>query len=1393
VLDQLLGASPALAAVREELARVLARPAAPLKRLPPVLIQGETGTGKGLVAHLVHQMGPRADAAFVDVNCAAIPDTLLEAELFGFERGAFTDARQSKAGLLQVAHRGTIFLDEIGLMPEVLQAKLLKALEDRAVRRLGGTRAEPADAWVLAATSEDLVAAIGTRRFREDLYHRLAVVTVQLPPLRDRGTDVLLLARHYLDRACSEYGLAARNLSSDAEAALMAYAWPGNVRELANLMERVALVSEGDQIKADALRLPRAPRIPAASRTGESVDEQIARLERGRIEEALRAEGGNISRTAARLGLPRNTLRYRMERHGLLDADASSARRKPEASGQAAPVQWRRTRVTILQAQLDDEVTGPGHERGLALEELATKIGGFGGRIIEMGASFVRFAFGLDIVEDAPRHAAHAAFAVQRAASAARSSRAPVTVRIALHTEEMPVGRLEDRVELDADARRTTQGVLDHLLAMTSREPIVVSAATKPFLERGFDLEPVSHDVLCWRVRGLLDGDRHASPLVSRTREIALLEDLLSQVEDGRGQAVLLAGDAGIGKTRLLQELHRRTRGRAAWYQGSAVSFGSSLPLHPLVDLLKDVFSIRVSDADEVIGERIDQTTGAFGEPLRGSIGFLRSLLSIEAGDPSLARLDPKLRRAGIFEAIGQLLHGLAGVRPVIVVLEDVHWMDQATGEFLALMVESLASSRILLCLTHRTGYTLPFAPAAIGTQLTLSPVAPADSAAMGCAILGAHSLSADLRQFIDRKTEGNPFFVEEVLRSLQERGLIVRRGEEAGLVQPTGKVDVPDTIRDVLHGRMGRLDRASRDLLRVAAVIGREFPRRVLERVVDDAALEDRLRALRSADLIQNARVWPEVVYAFKHVVTQEVAYAAESEDQRRAEHARIGDAMEQVYADRLAEHVGVLAHHFTQAQRWDKALEYLLAAAQQAESNYATREALALYDEARRAAEQMSGGGGVPATIMRIHAAKARLYFVTSEFQRSVAEGERILPLARLTGNRALEAEALAIIAWASTWGRDLDGAIRFSKEAIAVGEAAGALAVQGRAHFTIGFVRGVTGVLDESRVALDRAVEISNAAGDAFTRSLSLSGAGLLRNWTGDYGEASRLQNEGRRVALESRQLFPLLFSCFLRGLTFTGKGDYDEALASWSEGLSFAERVGDEAIHHRLLNCFGWLYADLGDLDYAEELNATSARVGRRREDPGTQPNAELNLAEIFAARGELERAQDQYDGVFRYWADPGGSLWMRYRYSIRMFYGMGQLALERRDLTTARSHCAECLGLATRSGSRKNLVKAWRLAGQIAQAERAWDTAEGHLRTSLDLAVALGNPVQRWKSEMALGQFLHNLRRPDEARDAFERAFAVMQHVREGLRAERLRSALEKNTDLRWLQSLLAHT
>src|SRR5215472_16369986 len=187
-LAELLGRSPRIVALREQINRVLGRQADAARRSPPILLLGETGTGKGLIAATIHRAGIRARGPFVDVNCAAIPETLLEAELFGFERGAFTGARESKPGLFQEAHRGTLFLDEVGLLPEAQQAKLLTVVEEGAVRRLGRTKSEAVDTWILSASSEDLHGAVREHRFREDLYHRLAVVTLSLPPLRERGS-----------------------------------------------------------------------------------------------------------------------------------------------------------------------------------------------------------------------------------------------------------------------------------------------------------------------------------------------------------------------------------------------------------------------------------------------------------------------------------------------------------------------------------------------------------------------------------------------------------------------------------------------------------------------------------------------------------------------------------------------------------------------------------------------------------------------------------------------------------------------------------------------------------------------------------------------------------------------------------------------------------------------------------------------------------------------------------------------------------------------------------------------------------------------------------------------------------------------------------------------------
>jgi DNA-binding NtrC family response regulator/tetratricopeptide (TPR) repeat protein len=1387
-LDSLLGEHSEIVAIRTQIERLFQRQAEPARRLPPILIEGETGTGKGLLAAAIHHSGPRARAPFVDVNCAAIPETLLESELFGFERGAFTGAQQAKVGLLQAAHGGTIFLDEIGLMPEAMQAKLLKVIEERSVRRLGSTRSEPVDVSVIAAANIDLKAAIRSRRFREDLYHRLAVVTFRLPALRERGNDLLLLAEHFLNQACSDYGVPAKHLSSDMAQALKAHSWPGNVRELGNAMERIALLSDSNVVTANdfrSLHLKSTEWHPPTLAEPESLDDRVAALERAQMEEALEETDWNISHAATRLGLARNTFRYRMAKHGLaprrssprprsrpVPVAAADATRPKTAEPDAPGVRWERRRITFLQVTIAaDNGETPGSDSSRMMEEFLGKTVTFGAKIGELRATRLTSFFGLEPAEDAPRRAVHMAMTVQNVARrAGQVSGTRPAVIVAIHTFQCLVGRLRDAVEIDSSGRREVQAVLDRLTSIATPNSIAVSHVTASFLGSRFNLEPLDGSGAgerAFRVLGLVEEDHAAAPFVGRRRELGLLEERFKRAESSQGQLVLLLGEAGIGKSRLLREFRRVLGESAMWTEGRAVSFGQSMPFYPLIDMLRHTFSIEDGDADPEIIAKIEAGLLASGERFRAALPFLQYLLVALPADSAVWTMDPKLRRAQIFDALRQFLVGIAEARPHVIVVEDVHWMDQATGEFLALLADALAAHNILVILTCRPGFSVGLEERTFHTRLALPALSGAESAQIAAALLESAELPEELRALIDRKAEGNPFFVEEITRSLLETKIIVRRADGVTLSRQLKAIDIPDTIEDVVLTRLERLDEEARRLLQSASVIGREFPRRLLDRLESSQRTPELLRELKATEFIYEKMI-PESAYTFKHALIHEVTYNSMGEAQRRELHRRTGDLVEEIYADRLSEQYGVLAYHFSRAADWEKALEYLIKAAQQAALSFATLEALNLYDEALNAARSIGDGIGDPSTLIGIHQAKAALYFVTSQFDRSRAEAEQVLPLARLTSNSLKESEALAAIAWAATWSRDLDGAIDYATKALQVAEPAGATAVQARAHFTIGWVRAVTGVTHEGHLSLQKAIRLSEAAGDAVHRSLAIGAVGLIENWRGDYQQAAKLQTEALAIARERNLLVPLLFNLFLRGMTLTAKGDYDDALSMFQEGLALSQHVGDEAIHHRLLNCLGWLYSETGDLDRAQVLNEQSAQIGRRRNDPGTRPNAEVNLGELYMARGDLASAEEIFEGVHRYWLDPSTSQWMRFRYSIRLFCNMGELALAQGDIAKAKAMNALCFEGASRSDSRKNLVKAHRLEGEIARVRKEWQEAEYHLAQALDLARTIGNPPQLWKTHEAFGRLFEESGRHELASKAFNAARQVIDKVESSL-------------------------
>jgi DNA-binding NtrC family response regulator len=322
----IIGESAEAERLRSLVARIGRMTAAPGAPAPTVLLLGETGSGKGHVARALHAASRRGNGPFIEVNCTALPDNLFEAELFGYEKGAFTDAKTARAGLFETADGGTLFLDEIGHISGALQSKFLNVIEEKVVRRVGATAARRVDVQIIAATNRDIEVAVRLGEFREDLFQRLSVAVIRIPPLRERAGDAVLLGRGLLTDLCRRYGVPPRTLSIDAEAAIAHYPWPGNVRELANTMERVVLFSDRDSVGVEELGI--APGATASARvalvpSGEvQIDFPEGGLSLETVEKALlllalEKASGNVSAAARLLGITRDTLRYRMEKFGL--------------------------------------------------------------------------------------------------------------------------------------------------------------------------------------------------------------------------------------------------------------------------------------------------------------------------------------------------------------------------------------------------------------------------------------------------------------------------------------------------------------------------------------------------------------------------------------------------------------------------------------------------------------------------------------------------------------------------------------------------------------------------------------------------------------------------------------------------------------------------------------------------------------------------------------------------------------------------------------------------------------------------------------------------------------------------------------------------------------------
>ena len=756
-------------------------------------------------------------------------------------------------------------------------------------------------------------------------------------------------------------------------------------------------------------------------------------------------------------------------------------------------------------------------------------------------------------------------------------------------------------IQLTGDTLRLVEGLVD----VAPLGEVQVKGLTEPV--RVFELSELG------KARTRLEAIRieELTPFVGRARDLAELEERLGEAEAGHGQVVTLVGDAGIGKSRLVMEFRRRIGDRAVWLEGRCISFGQSMAYHPLIDMLRRNFRIDDRDAATTIREKVADGVARVGEDLEPTLGYLHYLLGAASPEDPIHRMDPRLRRGELFEALRQLLLRAADLKPQVLVFEDLHWSDTATKAFLDTLLDSVPRSRVLFLLTLRTGYPAPVGERTYVTRLALQSFSEAESAELAGAVLTSADLPEALRALVLGKAEGNPFFVEEVIKSLRETGTIRREGGQWVLGESLERIVVPDTIHGVLASRIDRLEDEPKRTLQLASVIGREFTQRLLDRIADiRGSTSEALRVLQGIKLIYEKTLHPELAYMFKHALTHEVAYGSLLAEQRRVLHRSVGDAIEELYADRLAKNFAVLGYHFGRAEDWPKAADYFEKAADHAAASFAAHDAIELCDQAIEALVQ-SGQEGIASKEGALHEKKASLFILVGDFDRAHAENEKAADIAHQLANPLGEGSALAGMAFASLYGHKFERSLSESRRVTEIARAVGSEELIAVGQFTTGFVQTVTGHLLEARTNLGQAHERSRSAGAAFHQSSSAAMLSVLDRWQDNYYASVSMATEAVGIARAHNFSFPLAMALFTLGPPLVSRGNYEAGLAAFSEGLAIAEKLGNDVLRNRFLNSLGWLHAECGDFENAILFNEKGVSASRDQGDPETIANCELN--------------------------------------------------------------------------------------------------------------------------------------------------------------------------------------
>ncbi len=982
-----------------------------------------------------------------------------------------------------------------------------------------------------------------------------------------------------------------------------------------------------------------------------------------------------------------------------------------------ADLAGERKQVTVLFADLKGSMElladrDPEEARRLldpVLERMMEAVHRYEGTVNQVMGDGIMALFGAPLAhEDHAVRACYSAIRMQEtvgayAAELLHNQGIDVQIRVGLNSGEVVVRSIGSDLHMDYTAVGQTTHLAARMEQLARPGTSLITAHTLRLAEGFIEVKPhgpvpvkgLADPVEIFEVMGAgqvrsrmqASAARGLSPFVGRDVEIDRLRQALERARAGHGQVVALVGEPGVGKSRLFWEFTHSHRAQG-WLMGevAAMSYGKLTPYLPVVK--------------KVTGKLL-----TLDETLRPALPAFLTLLDVPTDDPEWPGPDSPLRRQRILDALKRLLLRESQVQPLLLVFEDLHWIDSETQAFLDSLVESLHTARILLLVGYRPEYQHGWSSRSHYTQLRLDPLPPATADELLRGIVGEHESLPPVKRLLVERTEGNPFFLEECVRTLVETQVLVGERGELRLVKPLTTIQVPATVQAVIASRIDRLGPEEKRLLQAAAVIGKDVPFTLLAATVEvpEETLRARLTRLQQAEFLFETGLFPDLEYSFTHALTHGVAYGSLLQARRRTLHARILATVEELYPERRAEQPEVLADHAFRGEVWGKAVAYLRQAGAKAAARSANREAVALLEQAMTALKNLPEGRETSEQAIDVRLELRPPLLQLGELQKALALSQQAENMAKLIGDEGRLARVYTYLINYHYLKGEPDAAIAYGERCLAIGEAGQDVALQSLARGYMGYSYHAQGRYREAETVLlqnvERLEEVRVKDGGAATTVSYVSSTGWLAFSLAELGEfdlAASYAAMGQRAAETERHAYAQAIAWTLGGLVALRRGHMDKALYLLERSL--------EACRDKQLTVWQPIPSSL--------LGLTRARVGR--------PEDALPLLEDGVRLSEEM-------GVKAYLAS----------WTVNLAGGL----LAAGDVTRARATAQRALDLALAHKERGHQAYALRLLGEIAARAEPRDLglAEKDLTQALALAEELGMRPLRGRIHLSLGE------------------------------------------------------